>query len=115
MIDLLWRLFEQLWEQRNGRVHGVDTKTWSKIQKEKAHHELLALYALQDHTRLCDHNIFYDTPAEERLDAQPVWALKNWLPVYQPLVKHSIKEAVQLAIRNMQTIQSYFCQAKGPD
>jgi hypothetical protein len=67
-----------------------------------------------DHTRPCDRNIFYDT-MDKHLNAQPVWALKNWLRVYRPLVKHIIKEAVRLAIRNMQTIQSYFCQAKVPD
>jgi hypothetical protein len=56
------------------------------------------VYTLWDQTQHCDHNIFYAT-ANGHFAAQPVWALKNWLHVYRPLVIHSIKEATRHAIR----------------
>jgi hypothetical protein len=43
------------------------------------------------------------------------WALKNWLQVYQPLIKHSIKEAARLAIHNMCTLHSNFRPAEVQD
>jgi hypothetical protein len=97
--------FCQLWDRRNGRVHGVDTITRAKIQKEKAHHKLLALYVLRDQTWHCDRDIYYNT-AQDHLNARNVGALKSWLRVYQPLIKHSIKEAARLAIHNMCTLHS---------
>ena len=92
----------------------VDTATRAKAHKEKAHRELLALYAVWDQTRHCDRDVFYATTADH-LDAQPVWALKNWLRVFQPLIKHSIKEASRLAIHNMRKIHTYFHPADVPD
>jgi hypothetical protein len=71
MIDLFWRSFRRLWDIWNGQVHGVNATTRSKIQKEKAHCELLALYLLCGQTRHCDRDIFYAT-AKEQLSAQPV-------------------------------------------
>lgn len=46
MIDLHWKSVHMLWDLWNGRVHGVDATTRAKIQKEKAHHELLTVYTL---------------------------------------------------------------------
>jgi hypothetical protein len=114
LIDTLWKSFRQLWDQRNGKVHGVDNSTRAKLQKEKAHRELIALYVLRDQTQHCDRDIYYDT-AQDHLDAHNVGSLKNWLRVYQPLIKHSIKEAAWLAIHNMRTLPSYFRPAEIPD
>jgi hypothetical protein len=60
-INFLWRSFWNLWDLCNGRVHGVNTTTSSKIQKEKAHCGLVALHALSDQTQHCDRDLFYDT------------------------------------------------------
>jgi hypothetical protein len=114
MIDILWKAVHQLWEQRNGRVHGVDSTTRAKLQKEKIHRELLAIYSLRDQTRQCDRDLFYDT-VEAHLSSHSIGALKNWLRVHKPMVKHSIQEAARLAIQNMRTLQSYFRPAEVPE
>jgi hypothetical protein len=107
MIHFLWTSFRTLWDLRNGQVHGNDSSTRAKKQKEKAHRELLAMYLLRDQTQYCDRNIFHESAAAH-LDAQPVWALKNWIRVYRPLVVHSIKEAANQAIQKVRTLTSYF-------
>jgi hypothetical protein len=91
MIDSTWRSVHTLWDLRNGHVYGKDASTRAQKQKEQAHRELRALYILRRDMRHCDRDIFYPN-VDEHLDAQPVWASKNWLQVYKPMVKHSIKE-----------------------
>jgi hypothetical protein len=100
MIVVLWTTFCTLWDLRNGHVHRIDTTTWVRAQKEKAHRKLVALYALREHTRHCDRDLYFDTD-DKHLHSQPVWALKNWLLIHSPLVIHSIKEAARQAIRNV--------------
>jgi hypothetical protein len=113
MIDILWKAVHHLWEQRNGQVHGVNSTTQAKLQKEKTHRKLLAIYSSRDQTRHCNRDLFYDN-LEAHLAAHSIGALKNWLRVHKPMVKHSIQEAARLAICNMQTLQSYFCPAEVP-
>jgi hypothetical protein len=102
MIDTSWRSVCTLWDLRKGQVYGTDASTCAQKQKEQAHRKLHALYILQRNMQHCDRDIFYHN-ADEHLDAQPMWALKNWLGVYKPMVKNSIKEAV----RHVRTIASY--------
>jgi hypothetical protein len=89
MIDTTWCSVRTLWDLRNDLVHGADSSSRAQKQKGQAHRELRALYILRSEMRHCDRAVFYAT-AEEHLEAQPVWALKNWLRVYKPMVKHSI-------------------------
>jgi hypothetical protein len=114
MIDTTWRSVRTLWDLRNDQVYGSDSSTRAQKQKEKAHRELRALYILRGDMRHCDRNIFYAT-VDDHLEAQPVWALKNWLRVYKPMVKHSIKEAVRSSVRHVRTIVSYFRPLLQPD
>ncbi len=99
MIDTTWYSVRQLWDQRNGRVYGVDSSTRAQLQKERTHRELRALYTLRKDMRHCNRDIFYATAAEH-LEAQPMWVLKNWLQIQTPMVKFSIKEAERLAVSN---------------
>ena len=114
MIDVLWKEVYQLWDQRNGHVHGVDASTRAQKQKTNVHRELVAVYAARPAMRHCDRDMFYAS-AEAHLEAQPTWAVKNWLRVYQPLVKHSIPEAVRQAVLHVRTITSYFRPTEPPD
>jgi hypothetical protein len=114
MIDTTWQSFRKLWDLRNGRIYGFDSSTRAQAQKEKAHRELRALYILRQDMRHCDRDIFYAT-ADAHLEDQPVWALKNWMKVYKPLVQYSIKEAVRSAVRNVRTIGYYFRPQEPPD
>jgi hypothetical protein len=114
MIHTTWQSVRTLWDLRNGRVYGVDSSTRAQLQKEKIHRELRAIYILRSSMRHCDRDILYAT-AEEHLAVQPVWAMQNWLRVYTPLVKYSIKEAVRSAVRNVRTISSYFDPVPTPD
>ncbi len=107
MIDTTWHSVRNLWDLRNGKVYGVDSSTRAQKQKEQAHRELRALYILRGNMRHCDTDIFHAT-ADDHLEAQPVWALKNWLRIYKPMVKHSIKEAIRSSVRHVRTIMSYF-------
>jgi hypothetical protein len=106
-IDLLWRRFRTHWDNRNGKVHGIDTSTRFQARRKKVHRELRAVYTLRQDMRHCDRTVFHDT-VEAHLDAQPVWAIQNWLKIHVPMAKHSIKEAARLAVRNVRTITSYF-------
>jgi hypothetical protein len=36
-INLLWTSFRQLWDSRNGKVHGIDTSSRIQAQREKVH------------------------------------------------------------------------------
>ena len=107
MIDTTWHSVRNLWDLRNGKVYGVDSSTRAQKQKEQAHRELRALYILRGNMRHCDTDIFHAN-ADDHLEAQPVWALKNWLRIYKPMVKHSIKEAIRSSVRHVRTIMSYF-------
>jgi hypothetical protein len=55
----------------------------------------------------CNQNIFNPT-VEEHIDAQPVWALQNWLKIQVLMAKHGVKEAAREAVRHVQTMVSYF-------
>jgi hypothetical protein len=83
------------------------------MQKEKVHRELIVLYNMRELTRHCDRDIFFET-ASDHLEAQPVWAIKNWLHIQRPLVLHSIKEAARQAVRHVRSISTYFTSAEPP-
>jgi hypothetical protein len=106
-IDLFWKNFRILWDQRNGKVHGIDTSTRLQARREKVHRELRALYTLRQDMRHCDRDVFHET-ADAHIIAQPVWAIQNWLKIHVPMAKHSVKEAARLAVRHVRTITSYF-------
>jgi hypothetical protein len=109
-IELLWTHFRQLWESRNGKVYGIDASTRTAARREQTHRELRALYLLRSDMRHCDRDIFHPT-VEAHMEAQPVWALQNWLKIQVPMAKHSVKEAARLAVSNVRTIVSYFGMA----
>ena len=106
-IDLLWQGFRSLWDARNGKVHGIDSSTRTQARLERVHRELKALYSLIPDMRHCDRDVFHDT-VEAHIEAQPVWAIQNWLRIQVPMAKHSVKEAAKSAIRQVRTIASYF-------
>jgi hypothetical protein len=106
-IDLLWRRFRSLWDNGNGKVHGINMSTRYQARREQVHRELRAVYTLRQDMRHCDCTVFHDT-AEAHIEAQPVWAIKNWLKIHVPMAKHSVKEAARLAVRNVRVITSYF-------
>jgi hypothetical protein len=113
-IDILWTSFRKLWDSRNGKVHGVDTSTRAAARKDKTHRELRALYSLRADMRHCDRDVFHPT-VEDHIEAQPVWAIQNWLRIQVPMAKHSVKEAARSAVRHVRTIVSYFGVAPPPD
>jgi hypothetical protein len=102
-IEILWTSFRTLWDSRNGKVHGVDTSTRAEARRDKTHRELRALYQLRVDMRHCDRDIFHTT-VEDHIEAQPVWALQNWLKIQVPMAKHSVKEAARSAVKNVRTI-----------
>jgi hypothetical protein len=83
-IDILWTSFRTLWDSRNGKVHGVDTSTRAKARQEKTHRELRALYEFRINMRHRDWDIFHPT-VEAHIEAQPVWAIQNWLKIHVPV------------------------------
>ena len=54
-----------------------------------------------------DCDIFHDSAAAH-IEAQPVWAIKNWLLIHVPMAKHSVKEAARAAVLHVRTLVSYF-------
>jgi hypothetical protein len=112
-IDILWTGFRTLWDSRNGKVHGIDTSTRSEARRDKTHQELRSLYSLREKMRHRDQDIFHPT-VEEHIEAQPVWAIQNWLKIQVPMAKHSVKEAAREAVRHVCTIVSYFGVAPPP-
>jgi hypothetical protein len=106
-ITLIWTSFRLLWDGRNGKVHGIDTSSRSQARLEKVHRELRALYTLHPVMRFRDHDVFHKS-ADHHIDKSPVWAIQNWLRIKVPMAKHSVKEAVRLAVQNVRTITSYF-------
>jgi hypothetical protein len=54
-----------------------------------------------------DRDIFHTT-VEAHIEAQPVWAIQNWLKIHVPMAKHIAKEAAWSAVRHVRTIASYF-------
>jgi hypothetical protein len=50
MIDILWKAVHQLWEQRNGRVHGVDSTVRTTAQSENVRENLGGREYMNIHT-----------------------------------------------------------------
>jgi hypothetical protein len=50
----------------------------------------------------CDRDILLlPTVIEAQIEAQPVWAIQNWLKMQVPMAKYSAKEAARLAVRHV--------------
>jgi hypothetical protein len=106
-IDTLWRSFRQVWDSCNGTIHCTNLSKRTLARQEQCHQRAPCSVLPTRHN------------APSRLWHIP-WqcccpycrptcvVIRNWLLIHTPMVKHSIKEAARLVVRNVCTLVSYF-------
>jgi hypothetical protein len=105
IIRVIWAQWFLLWEMRNRDLHGADTSSRAKAARAAVEYSLREIYDMRTHMEpsvqalLCKDITSHYTKS--------IGYNQNWLAVYGPLVRASIKRAKDRAIQNVRPITNW--------
>jgi hypothetical protein len=108
IIATLWKKWFELWEDRNGEVHGRDAKTREMAKKDQAIREVRAIYRYKDLVCAEDCSIFRQTVDIHLAEFSNSLAITNWVAIYKPWVIASVEQAKILATLRVRPLTAYF-------
>jgi hypothetical protein len=93
LVRFLWCECHTLWKQRNGEVHGKESRaTGQDGATQSAWTALTALCEKAPHLLEADRRFFGDETLEERLEA-PTKVIRDWANTHKPAVKAGLWRA----------------------
>ena len=109
----IWNDWYDLWELRNGVIHGHDSTSRHKAKRNLAEKEIRMIYDSRDAMLPADRDHLEDD-VEDHLAGKTTKRLQNWLNTYRGLFKKSISEAKKRSVTGVQSIRSYFPRRDPP-
>lgn len=109
----IWHDWYELWELRNGVIHGHDSTSRHKAKRDLAEKEIRMIYDSRDTMLPADRDHLEDD-VEDHLTGKTTKRLQNWLNTYRGLFKKSISEAKKRSVTGVQSIRSYFPRRELP-
>jgi hypothetical protein len=108
IIATLWNQWFEVWELRNGDVHGRDASTREIAKKNQATRELRALYRVRDQVLAEDGSIFRENAETHLAEFAHSTSIRNWLATNKPHILASIEQAKTQALVGSRLLTSYF-------
>ena len=106
ITTLLWDHVSQVWENRNKARHGTDKATTQIARSQQALRETSALYDRRQETLAKDDFVFHKTFALHQVLENTAHKLSSWLRTWRPVILWSIRNAKQMALTQVPTLQS---------
>jgi hypothetical protein len=106
IISTLWQQWFLLWEMRNKELHGADSRSQAQAERRVVERTLIDIYDIRNQMEPSVQQLLHRDIAEHF--SKTMAYNKNWLAVYGPLVKMSIKRAKDKAIQGVKSLRHYF-------
>ena len=106
-LDALWRAWFDIWEERNGYVHGKTKQEQSRKRRAAVEQEIKEIYNRKWEYIPSDRALLTGT-AESFVEHKSLPAMTNWLAVWQPVFERSAARCLKLAIRGVPPITTFF-------
>ena len=110
IISTVWTQWFLLWEVRNKSLHGADVQAKAQAERREVERMLVDIYDVRNQMEPSVQKLLCRDITEQF--AKPVTYNKNWIAVYGPLAKQSIKRAKARAIQGVKSLQHYFTVKK---
>ena len=110
LLDMIWTSWKSLWYERNSIEHGIDTAQNKEKVKSKICWKLEAIYNKRELLLSKDQDLLYDNIEEHT--KQTEFKIQNWMKLYYPILKQSIKTAKLRSLRGVKSIKQYFSKPK---
>ena len=106
IIGAIWQQWFLLWEQRNKDLHGADASAKALAERRVIDRTLIDIYDFRNQMEPSVRRLLHQDITDHF--SKTVTYNKNWIAVYGPLVKMSIKRAKAKAIQGVKSIRHYF-------
>ena len=106
-LDALWKVWFELWEERNGFVHGKTKQEHNRKRRTTVEQNIKEIYSRQSEYLPSDRLLLTGT-AESLIERKSLPALTNWLMVWQPVFERSAARCRALAVRGVPPITKFF-------
>jgi hypothetical protein len=108
IVATVWKLWIEVWEDRNGEVHGRDATTREIAKKEQAMREVRAIYRYKELVCAEDRSLFRNNADIHLAEFSHSSAIINWVAIHKPLVIASMAQAKILSTLGVQPLTAYF-------
>lgn len=106
MLTAIWAQFDIIWKIRNGVVHGHDEVSRERVRRARAEFQLRHIYSKRMEYLPGDRKFLFNT-IEAHLTRKTSTIL-NWVTIYEPLFKDSIRKLKLNAVRGVSELTNYF-------
>ena len=106
IIGTIWQQWFLLWELRNKDLHGADARSKALAEQRVVDRMLIDIYDFRNQMEPSVRQLLHQDITDHF--SKTVTYNENWLAVYGPLVKMSIKRAKAKAIQGVKSIRHYF-------
>jgi hypothetical protein len=94
VTDTIFKVWNKLWDLRNGDRHRRDTKTKMQADERQAIRECIQLYEKHKDTVTEDLQWLFAIPLQERLQLR-YSALQQWIDGWKPIIDKSYTTALE--------------------
>ena len=105
IIRTLWTRWFLLWALRNSDLHGVDASSRAQAAKTEVDRSLREIYDMRSQMEPSMQQVLCKDLREHFTKTTSY--NQNWLAVYGPLVRDSIKRAKSRAVQNVRPITEW--------
>jgi hypothetical protein len=106
LIHEMWENWYELWKLRNSDVHGRDAATKAAAERREVSRQLVEIYDMRNHMEPSAQALLC-TSIREHLE-QPPSVIENWISIYAPVFRTSIKRVKKNTIQGVRSIRTYF-------
>jgi hypothetical protein len=110
IISTVWTQWFLLWEVCNKSFYGADAQAKAHAERREVERLLVDIYDVRNQMEPSVQKLLCRDITEHFV--KPVTYNKNWLAVYGPLAKQSIKRAKARAIQGVKSLQHFFASKK---
>jgi hypothetical protein len=104
---MLWQQWFLLWATRNKELHGADSRSQSQAERRVVERTLIDIFDIRTtHMEPSVQKLLHRDITEHF--SKTMAYNKNWLAVYGPLVKMSIRRAKAKASQGVKSLRHYF-------
>ena len=107
ILTHIWTEWFDLWDHRNGLVHGHDAATRALARRAEIERKIQDLYQKRGELVPCDRDLLYDS-VQEHLDNATTTQLVNWYNTHWPVFRARFAESKWGAINGVAAISTYF-------
>jgi hypothetical protein len=110
LITQVWTAWSTLWKLRNEELHGRDTISTERAERQEIKRALKEVYELRPQLEPRVQDLLMRNEQDHM--QRPLWVTRNWLAVNAPAIQESARRVKSKAIKGVKSIRSYFAPVR---